>query len=504
WPPAGIGLAALLVLGGRFWPAIWLASFVFNLSFFEKSLDEPGLSSTLCALAIASGSSLQAAVGARVFRRRTGFPDQPFRLIDFLQGLTEAGPLACALGATFGAGSLCLAGIAQHKDFLNLWVTWWFGDACGVLVIGGTLLTAYMQFGQRDQVEAELPFHYLWHAFSFGVLLLSLVGTLWGWTLLRAQTKSDDSRHFDQLANDAGRLIKARLQSYDAALHGAAGLVSIRPELTRNQWIDYLHTARVESRYTGMRGIGLIARVPVEQESRFVAEARRTVDPAFRIHSLGPVDLKRDRYVVRLIEPLEQNRPALGLDIASESERRLAAETARDTRSSRITGTIRLVQDRQRSSGFLLLVPVWDQSSGNFTGWVYSPFVSRSLLADILPAETAEIGFSVYDQEVDLKRLVALPRLKRWWPSRTASPGRAALRRAPLVYRLYRHRSFPLQPFRLPGQFATLLRSGPDQSVGRSAGQSGQYPVESPVDGPFGHPGATRQQPEAARSEPGT
>ncbi|MBS2036859.1 CHASE domain-containing protein [bacterium] len=406
WPPAGIGLAALLILGERFWPAIWTASFAFNLHFFNSSQGDLEVGSVLCSACIASGSSLQAWLGARAFRKKTGFPHQPFRLIEFLQGLTEAGPLACVLAASFGAGSLCLVGLAPAQDFLNLWVTWWFGDSCGVLVIGGTILTAYMQFRQRGQLDSELSSDYLWHAFSFGVLLLSLVGTVWGWTILRAQTRGDDSRHFNQLADEAGRRIKARLQSYDAALYGAAGLVSINPRLTRQKWLDYMRTARVESRYTGMRGLGLIVRVRPEQEASFVAEARRSVAPEFEIRRLGPPDPVRGAYVVRLIEPLAQNRQALGLDIGSEPERRSAAESARDSGSSRVTGILRLVQDRLQGSGFLLLVPVWDQSTGEFTGWVYSPFVGRSLLSDILPSDTAEIGFSVYDQGLNSKQLI--------------------------------------------------------------------------------------------------
>ena len=34
WPPSGIALAAILLLGGRVWPGVWLGSFLVNGWFF--------------------------------------------------------------------------------------------------------------------------------------------------------------------------------------------------------------------------------------------------------------------------------------------------------------------------------------------------------------------------------------------------------------------------------------------------------------------------------------
>src|SRR3989442_348534 len=63
WPPAGIALAALLVLGFRVWPAIFVGAFLVNLT---------TLGNTLTSLGIASGNTLEALCGAWLVNRFAG------------------------------------------------------------------------------------------------------------------------------------------------------------------------------------------------------------------------------------------------------------------------------------------------------------------------------------------------------------------------------------------------------------------------------------------------
>src|SRR5256885_8059979 len=55
WPPAGIALAALLVLGYRVWPGIFVGAFLVN---FWTTLNIPS------SLGIAGGNTLEAVCGA--------------------------------------------------------------------------------------------------------------------------------------------------------------------------------------------------------------------------------------------------------------------------------------------------------------------------------------------------------------------------------------------------------------------------------------------------------
>jgi integral membrane sensor domain MASE1 len=55
WPPAGIALAAMLLLGIRMWPAIFVGAFVVNIT---------TAGSVLTSLGIAGGNTLEALLGA--------------------------------------------------------------------------------------------------------------------------------------------------------------------------------------------------------------------------------------------------------------------------------------------------------------------------------------------------------------------------------------------------------------------------------------------------------
>ena len=63
WPPAGIGLAAILLLGYRAWPAIFVGAFLVNLT---------TAGDITTSVAIASGNTLEALVGAWLVNRLAG------------------------------------------------------------------------------------------------------------------------------------------------------------------------------------------------------------------------------------------------------------------------------------------------------------------------------------------------------------------------------------------------------------------------------------------------
>src|SRR5947199_3298765 len=73
WPPTGFALAAVLLLGYRIWPAIFLAAFVTNAT---------TAGSTYTSLAIATGNTLERSDGVGTFDTPTGVAK--FALICFV------------------------------------------------------------------------------------------------------------------------------------------------------------------------------------------------------------------------------------------------------------------------------------------------------------------------------------------------------------------------------------------------------------------------------------
>src|SRR5438876_12246743 len=70
WPPSGIALSALLLLGSRAWPGVLLGSFLANVTTtFDRASIGPSLA---VSAVIGAGASAQALLGASLVRRFLG------------------------------------------------------------------------------------------------------------------------------------------------------------------------------------------------------------------------------------------------------------------------------------------------------------------------------------------------------------------------------------------------------------------------------------------------
>ncbi|MDO9314093.1 MAG: CHASE domain-containing protein [Burkholderiaceae bacterium] len=160
-------------------------------------------------------------------------------------------------------------------------------------------------------------------------------------------------------ASIADQLAK-RLQLYENGLRGARGAVIAAgiDTLRRETFRTYHESLDVDRQFPGARGFGFIRRVAVDSEAGFLAKARRDGAPEFKIRQLEPYG--GERYVIQYIEPVDRNQAAVGLDIASEANRRAAAQQAASGGQAAITRPITLVQATgQAQRSFLLLLPVY-------------------------------------------------------------------------------------------------------------------------------------------------
>src|SRR2546430_6893918 len=131
WPPTGIAIAALLLVGERAWAGVFIGAFFANVT-------TDG--STLSSLGIAGGNTLEALVAARLVRRFARGVRAFERPQDFFKFIVLAVIASTALSATIGVSSLSLTGYADVSDFGAIWLTWWLGDAAGALVVAPALV----------------------------------------------------------------------------------------------------------------------------------------------------------------------------------------------------------------------------------------------------------------------------------------------------------------------------------------------------------------------------
>ena len=179
WPPTGVALAAVLLWGYRTWPAIFTAAVIVNAT---------TAGSVATAIAIATGNSLEAVVGAYLINRwssgcntfSTPNSVAKFALICFV--------IATPISASIGLTSLATAGYIGRTNFANAWVTWWLGDVTGALVIAPVIVlwasSHYHAFNRNEFLE------------TVGVLATAAAVGLIAFSPLIEQTPSRDPLGF--------------------------------------------------------------------------------------------------------------------------------------------------------------------------------------------------------------------------------------------------------------------------------------------------------------------
>ena len=151
WPPAGVALASLLLFGFRVWPGVWIGSFIANL----WGLLNHGPAANLWAdvgpsLISATGSLLGALISAGLLLH-FGRERNPLATVNGVFRLVTIGLLGCVISASVGSSVLCLIGHSAWAQFPLIWLTWWAGDAVGVVVFTPVLLA----YGRPDRFRMK-------------------------------------------------------------------------------------------------------------------------------------------------------------------------------------------------------------------------------------------------------------------------------------------------------------------------------------------------------------
>lgn len=204
-----------------------------------------------------------------------------------------------------------------------------------------------------------------------------------------ARLESDVSQRTDTIINkiDDSLLVVLALGNYFAASKQVA-----REEFSIFS-IPFLQ-ARSE-----IKALSWNPRIPRDQRGHFEDQGHKVLDREFFIYEQ---DSKADRlpagnrdflYPVWYIEPVGENRKAIGFDVGSDPVRLAALERARDTGKPTVTERIKLVQDGEPK----------------FSVLVFSPIFARGLPATtVAERRTALQGFTVEVLNMEKLLLAAL------------------------------------------------------------------------------------------------
>lgn len=241
------------------------------------------------------------------------------------------------------------------------------------------------------------------HWFHWVVILLSILLTIGAWYIANKFEETAIEERFLRNAKNVTVLVKDRMQLYENTLWGSVSLInSNHGKINYIQWLDYASNLKLDVVYPGINGIGVIYNIKPAQLESFL-KRERTLRPNYKLH---PEHKETEFWPITYIEPAASNLQAIGLDVAFESNRYTAIKKARDTGMAQVTGPITLVQDSEKTPGFLFYTPFYqpnleletvDSRRANIIGVVYAPFIMKNLMHGTLATENRHISFSIHD-----------------------------------------------------------------------------------------------------------
>jgi len=421
WPPSGIALGALLAHGRRLAPGVFLGSLLINLDIADIGSAGALLpAKLLVTVAIASGSTLQALAGHWLIGRWFGLPLRLQRVSEVIRLFAVAGPVACLIAATTGVVSLHYLNDLPVAAMLPNWFSWWIGDVFGIVVFLPLVMAIPLRGADgitwRDGALRGM------HAIGLMLLVLPLGLTFYAWKFFADSAERQSRAHFETLARESEQAMTTRLASYASAIRSGAGVLQSSQFVSRAEWRRFSETIRLRDDFPGMVGLGWIERVSAERKDRFLARVRADGAADFNIHPEGGATMD----VVTYMEPEATSGSTLGLDISYETRRSEAVELAAASGLPTLTRPIQLLQDEERTPGFLLLQPVYATDlpldgplarRRALRGFVYAPFLARGFLADLSRSQARSLDISISGVGLDAGAPIYSSRITRATPA---------------------------------------------------------------------------------------
>ena len=404
FPPAGIAIAAVFLLGGRALPWVFVGSLLLNGWIDYSSHHEFGRVGVIAAVVIAFASMLQAAVGGLTLRRAINISaDTTSGNIQHILRFLLLAPLICLVSASISVSGLWLLGIIDAANFSINWGSWWLGDTFGVIVMFPLVLSAFIG------PKALWPSRVL--TITAPALLVLSSGLVAVYFMQNAAMHSAHRIQLDDFGAQSRIItlrIEQRLEAYEQVLRGVRGLYIASPHVKRDEFHDYVSTLDLAKYYPGIQGVGFSTWVTPQKKADLIGAIHEEGFPQFKIYPLG----ERAEYsAIIYLEPFSgRNLKAFGYDMYSESVRRAAMQQSRDQNRVVMSGKVRLVQEdgRDEQAGFLMYLPVYREGSphataqerrANIVGWVYAVFRMNDLMQGILGEQGDNFDLEIYDGE---------------------------------------------------------------------------------------------------------
>jgi signal transduction histidine kinase/ActR/RegA family two-component response regulator len=219
-----------------------------------------------------------------------------------------------------------------------------------------------------------------------------LVITALGTWRVHATLADRDRDRFDNEVTRTDTAIAERMRAYVQVLRGGVGFFGASEDVSRQEWLDYVASLRLEERYPGFKSLSYAPAVPRAELAELVRRTRAERVPP------GQGAVRRFGVVVpagaagpapALASPIlyvapftPANVKVLGVDMLREPLRRTAMLRARATGQAVLSPRLRLSGGVGRESGFIVYVPI--QRGGRPLGWLTAAFQTTRFMDGLL------------------------------------------------------------------------------------------------------------------------
>lgn len=228
----------------------------------------------------------------------------------------------------------------------------------------------------------------------FGAVLSTAVGTLFYSTV--ANTIDQDARErFDSLVKSAQYTILGRVKSYTDVLRGANSLFHTIPDLSREQFRQYVEGLKLETEFPAIETINFARSITEAQRPQFESELREELaklNPPIKFVQILPPGRRAEYQVLTYLEPTSAAHSRFGADLRSRPASIAVLDESRDTGNVSSSGLPIKLKDGYTGLGMRLPVYRPDmplatvaQRRAAFMGSVGLGFSVERLLSGMMP-----------------------------------------------------------------------------------------------------------------------
>ncbi len=406
FPAAGVALAAVLVFGRAALLGVLLGALLVNGSLLAVR-GMAGWGSLALPLACALGAVLQAAVAAALVRRHVGQPlvlDAPRDIARFA---LLGGLLGCVPSASVATLALLTLGDLPPAAAASTWLTWWAGDALGVMI--GAPLALTLIGRPRDDWRPR--------ARTLAVPMLAALALLATGLLQLAEVERQRAQAaFERDANRLAAAAEAQLAVPLYALQALHTSALLRETLDAGA-LQQAGAAWLARQPSHLLAMGYSERVPLQGLAAFEAAAQAEGLPSYRVFDRDEGAARAadaEVVAVRHITPLEPNRGALGVNALSIPAARTAILATRASGQPAVSEGFRLTQAQGDETGVVIYQALYRggtlataseaERAAGFRGVVFVTVPTERALAGLASGPKAYLQWCLVDTDSRAQR----------------------------------------------------------------------------------------------------